>query len=186
MVICRERCGICAPGFSRTAPLRAPHDYGLAIVLLGVADAIVPPDQVAAAARRHLLVSRSVATRRDRQGQGGRGVRARENARGRAGRAGAHVYGLRERARRRAARPAAAPDTGAARRRPRAVAVAIPPPRCQVYLLHGTDDNVVPGDRVHVAGAGLPRSWRPVELLETPLITHAEVDRSSTATPSGG
>ena len=35
---CRARCAICAPASSRTARVRPPHDYGVAIILLGVAD----------------------------------------------------------------------------------------------------------------------------------------------------
>ena len=32
----------------RPPHFRAPHDYGVAVILLGVADRVVPPDQVAA------------------------------------------------------------------------------------------------------------------------------------------
>jgi predicted esterase len=49
-----------------------------------------------------------------------------------------------------------------------------------VYLLHGADDNVVPA----IESTLLAREFRTkgidVHLLETPLITHAEVDRQST------
>ena len=53
-------------------------------------------------------------------------------------------------------------------------------PRCPVYLLHGTDDNVVPAIESTMVAEELRRRGLTVHLLETPLITHAEVDRRST------
>jgi dipeptidyl aminopeptidase/acylaminoacyl peptidase len=50
-----------------------------------------------------------------------------------------------------------------------------------VFLLHGTDDNVVPAIESTLLAQHLRERGVQVELLETPLITHAEVDRSSTA-----
>ena len=47
---------------------RPPHDYGVVIILLGVADRVVPPDQVAGAAERRADVPRSIAPRSLRQG----------------------------------------------------------------------------------------------------------------------
>src|SRR5213079_2162596 len=55
-------------------------------------------------------------------------------------------------------------------------------PAASVYLLHGTEDNVVPAIESTLLGrdlasrAGSP----PVHVLLTPLITHAEVDKAST------
>ena len=43
---CRERCAISARASSRTANRRPPHDYGVVIILLGVADRVVPAEQV--------------------------------------------------------------------------------------------------------------------------------------------
>ncbi len=54
--ISRACCATCARASSRCRPMhrpgtpphfRAPHDYGVAVILLGLADRIVPPDQVA-------------------------------------------------------------------------------------------------------------------------------------------
>jgi len=56
------------------------------------------------------------------------------------------------------------------------------PPSAPVYLLHGTDDNVVPAIESTLLGRDLQARGVRVHVLLTPLITHAEVDRSSTAT----
>jgi fermentation-respiration switch protein FrsA (DUF1100 family) len=50
-----------------------------------------------------------------------------------------------------------------------------------VYLLHGTDDNVVPAIESTLLASWLQHRGRPAHVLLTPLITHAEVDRHSTA-----
>ena len=42
-----------APGIDNAPPVLPPHDYGVAIVALDLADQIVPPDQVGAAPHRH-------------------------------------------------------------------------------------------------------------------------------------
>jgi len=57
-----------------------------------------------------------------------------------------------------------------------------PPPSAPVYLLHGTDDNVVPAIESTLLGGHLQSRGVRVHVLLTPLITHAEVDRSSTTT----
>jgi len=48
-----------------------------------------------------------------------------------------------------------------------------------VFLLHGTDDNVVPAAESVLLARDLRGQGVPVHLLVTPLITHAEVDRAS-------
>jgi dienelactone hydrolase len=49
-----------------------------------------------------------------------------------------------------------------------------------VFLLHGADDNVVPAIESRLLAERL-RGGRPVTLLVSPLITHAEVDQRSSA-----
>jgi predicted esterase len=56
-----------------------------------------------------------------------------------------------------------------------------PLPSAPVYLLHGTDDNVVPAIESTLLAGQLERQHHAVHLLLTPLITHAEVDRAATA-----
>src|SRR5262249_5403341 len=55
-------------------------------------------------------------------------------------------------------------------------------PSAAAYLLHGTDDNVVPAIESTLLGRELQSRGVRVHVLLTPLITHAEVDRTSTAT----
>lgn len=56
-----------------------------------------------------------------------------------------------------------------------------PPPSAPVFLLHGTDDNVIPAVESRLLAGALEGKGVPVQLLATPLITHAEVDRASSA-----
>ena len=56
-----------------------------------------------------------------------------------------------------------------------------PPPAGTVYLLHGTDDNVIPAVESALLAEDLKRRGGRVYQLATPLITHAEVDRTPTA-----
>ena len=53
-------------------------------------------------------------------------------------------------------------------------------PRAPVYLLHGTDDNVIPAVESFLLADTLRGRGVTVHQLATPLITHAEVDRSAT------
>jgi fermentation-respiration switch protein FrsA (DUF1100 family) len=55
------------------------------------------------------------------------------------------------------------------------------PPPFPVYLLHGTDDNVIPAVESALLAETLRQRGARVEQLATPLITHAEVDRSAAA-----
>ena len=56
-----------------------------------------------------------------------------------------------------------------------------PFPAAPVYLLHGTGDNVVPAIESTLLAMQLTRDDHTVHVLLTPLITHAEVDRTATA-----
>ena len=56
-----------------------------------------------------------------------------------------------------------------------------PLPGAPVFLLHGTEDNVVPAIESTLLAGELVTQDREVHVLLTPLITHAEVDRASTA-----
>ena len=52
-------------------------------------------------------------------------------------------------------------------------------PAAPTYLLHGTDDNVIPAVESELLAAELSSRGVHVRQLATPLITHAEVDRSA-------
>jgi dienelactone hydrolase len=167
-------------GIQPDGAVRPPHDYGLAIVLLGVADRVVPPAQVVAlrdAIRSFLEASRLDMVDKPRA--------ALEFAR--ASRLGA---ALDEPARtymgyvnaRDVARlgpillPHVADLGGDAALSP----ARSPAPSVPVYLLHGTGDNVVPAIESTLMARDLDARGGPVHVLLTPLITHAEVDRAPT------
>jgi fermentation-respiration switch protein FrsA (DUF1100 family) len=54
-------------------------------------------------------------------------------------------------------------------------------PAFPVYLLHGTDDNVIPAAESELLAETYRSRGVDVTQLATPLITHAEVDRSAAA-----
>lgn len=54
-------------------------------------------------------------------------------------------------------------------------------PAFPVYLLHGSDDNVIPAVESTLLAETLRARGATVHQLSTPLITHAEVDRSAAA-----
>jgi hypothetical protein len=58
---------------------------------------------------------------------------------------------------------------------------ALSVPAAPIYLLHGSDDNVIPSVETVLLGEYL-QGRAPVVGLLSGLITHAEVDRAPTAT----
>jgi dienelactone hydrolase len=160
---------------------RAPHDYGLAIVLLGAADHVVPAPQVAPL--RASILSYLEASRLD--------MVDKAAAAGEFERAKALALNLDEPARtymgyvnaRDVVRlgPVLLPFMDALGGDPALSPARSRLPSAPVYLLHGTEDNVVPAIESTLLGRDLEKARQPVHVLLTPLITHAEVDRSSTA-----
>lgn len=158
---------------------RAPHDYGVVVILLGVADRLVPPEQVAPL--REALLAYLGASHVDMVDK----PRA------------AHLFAQVEASRTRLPEPAftllgqvIARDVASLGRRllPQVAAMAADPalsaeraplPTAPVYLLHGADDNVIPAIESALLAERLAAARTPVHHLATPLITHAEVDRSA-------
>ena len=160
---------------------RAPHDYGLAIVLLGTADHVVPAPQVAplrAAILSYLEASRldmvdKTAAAREFERAKTLATSLEEPARTYMGYVNARdVVRL---------GPVLLPFMNELGGDPALSPARSPFPAAPVFLLHGTDDNVVPAIESTLLARDLERQHHPVHVLLTPLITHAEVDRSSTA-----
>jgi dienelactone hydrolase len=161
---------------------RQPHDYGLAIVLLGVADKVVPADQVQPL--REAILSFLEASRLD--------MVDKAKAATEFGRAKTLEAALAEPARtymkyvntRDVTRlgPILLPHLSERGGNPALSPSQSTPPDCPVYLLHGTDDNVVPAIESTLLAQDLRARGVTVHALATPLITHAEVDRRPTAT----
>src|SRR5262245_2660155 len=154
---------------------RAPHDYGLAIVLLGAADHVVPSPQVAPL--RAAILSFLEASRLDMVDKA---AAAAEFARAKTleaslaepSRTYMDYVNTRDVVR---LGPVLLPFMEALGSDPALSPARSPLPAAPVYLLHGTDDNVVPAIESTLLGRALKEADHPVHVLLTPLITHAEV-----------
>lgn len=156
--------------------LRPPHDYGVAIILLGVADRLVPADQVA--------------TLRDAIG---RFLRASYLDRVDKRQADDEFAALRALART-LPEPSATLLAYVNNRDVARLGVCLlpyigfygnaaalsvsrsPKPTAPAFLLHGTEDNVIPADESEYLSDDL-RGTTPARLLFTDLVSHAEADR---------
>ena len=156
--------------------LRPPHDYGVVIILLGVADRLVPAEQVQPL--RDAILSFLKATHLDMvdKTQGAAEfARARERAAHLPEPARTFMQWVNERDVARLG-PALLPHVKALGSDAALSPERNPPPRAPVYLLHGADDNVVPASESAVLAEDLGRRGARVSRLATPLITHAAVD----------
>jgi dienelactone hydrolase len=168
-------------GVQPNGEYRPPHDYGVAIILLSVADQVVPPEQVQPL--RTAILTFLEGSRLDLVDK------ARSAAEFQ------HAEAL-------AARLPEPAQTMMRYVNTRDVAhlgpVLLPhvtklgddrtvspsreaAPAAPVYLLHGLDDNVIPAIESSLLADTLRARGIKVHQLATPLITHAEVDRSASA-----
>jgi dienelactone hydrolase len=153
-----------------------PHDYGVVVILLNVADRLVPPEQVEplrAAIRTFLRASHltlSDPKRAEEVFEEARRIQARlpEPA--------ATLVGYVNTRDVAALGPLLLPHVRAFATAPSVSPELSPPPSSPVYLLHGADDTVIPAIEASLLAQAL-RPHTRVHLLATPLITHAEVDR---------
>lgn len=159
-----------------------PHDYGVAVVLLGLADRVVPPDQVEPlreGARLFLEASSLTVTDTTKAEQAFTRARAYEatlpepsrslmaSVNGRAVETlGPILLPVLDKADG-ILHPALSPERSA-------------PPSAPVFLLHGADDTVIPSAETVILAAHL-RGHTEVHALLSGLITHAEVDRAAAA-----
>lgn len=155
---------------------RPPHDYGVAVILLGIADRVVPHSQVAplrAAVQRFLWAShldridKAEATREfdalrdlaatlpEPSATLLRYVNSRDVA---------HLG------------PVLLPYIGYYGGDPALSVSKSPRPSAPVFLLHGTEDNVIPAVESEYLAADL-RGHAPVRLLLSGLVSHAEADQ---------
>jgi dienelactone hydrolase len=157
---------------------RPPHDYGVVIILFGVADRLVPPDELPAlrgAILTFLEASHLDMVDKPRAAETFARARAMEETLPEPSKTLMHYVNTRDVAHlgplllphlaELAGDPALSPERSA-------------PPRAATYLLHGADDNVIPAMESQLLAARLSGSAE-VHLLVTPLITHAEVGRPS-------
>jgi dienelactone hydrolase len=153
-----------------------PHDYGTAVVLLGVLDRLVPADQVEPLRRAILaFMNASELDMVDKAAARPEFARARQLGAALPEPAAWWMRAVNDRdvetagpkllpyALERGSDPALSPDRS-------------PAPDCPVYLLHGADDTVIPPIETTLL-AGYLRPHTEVHALVTPLITHVEVER---------
>jgi dienelactone hydrolase len=161
--------------------VRAPHDYGVAVILVGIADRIVPPDQVEPL--REGIVTFLTASQLDMVDKP-RAAAIFEEARRQAGALREPSASLMKAVNDRDVKglgarllPVLATIEYPASLSPE----ASPPPSAPVYLLHGTDDTVIPSVETLLLAHHLEDTTR-VKTLLSGLITHAELDKDTNAT----
>jgi dienelactone hydrolase len=160
---------------------RPQHDYGLAIVLLGAADRVVPPEQVKPlrdAILSFLEASRLDMVDKEKSALEFEHAKSLEATLAEPSRTYMGYVNARDVKR---LGPILLPHMAALGGDPALSPAQSAPPQCPVYLLHGSDDNVVPAIESTLLAENLRGRGVTVHLLATPLITHAEVDRRSTA-----
>lgn len=161
---------------------RPPHDYGLAIVLLGAADRVVPPAQ--ARPLRDAILTFLDASRLDmvdKTKSAAQFARAKAIETTLAEPARTYMGYVNARDVKRLG-PILLPHMAAAGGDPSLSPSRSAPPVCPVYLLHGADDNVVPAIESVLLARDLRARGARVHQLSTALITHAQVDRTSAMT----
>jgi dienelactone hydrolase len=166
-------------GVQADGKTRPPHDYGVAIITLGVADRIVPADQVQPL--RDTILAFLEASRLDLIDK----ARAQQEF----ARAKTMAAALPQPSQslmtyindRDVARlgPILLPHVAELGGNPALSPSRSSPPSCPIFLLHGTDDNVIPAIESVLLAQDLRSRGVVVHQLATPLITHAEVDRSA-------
>lgn len=154
----------------------APHDYGVAIVLLTVARELVPPTQVAPlteAVRRFLWASYLTRLDQTEATHEFDAVRALESTMPQPASTLLHYVNTRDVAHLGPLlRPYIATYGSAAALSP----ARSPLPSAPVFLLHGRDDNVIPATESERLAERL-RGHAPVRLFVTDLISHADPDQ---------
>ena len=156
---------------------RPPHDYGVAIILLGAADRVVPAQQ--AQPLRDAILTFLDASRLDMVDKArsqAEFARARELATALPEPAATLMGYVNERNVAKLG-PILLPHVEAMADDPALSPSLAAVPSAAVYLLHGADDNVIPAVESELLARELRKRGVAVEKLATPLITHAEVDR---------
>jgi hypothetical protein len=163
--------------------IRPPHDYGVAVVLLGVADQVVPPDQVEPLRQGILtFLTASSLDMIDKARAKVEFTRARDFEQQLPEPARTMLQHVNNRAVDKLS-PVLAPVVEALADRDEHAALSpehAAPPAAAVYLLHGAEDNVIPSVET-VLLTNYLRGKTEVHAVLSGLITHAEVDKSAAA-----
>jgi dienelactone hydrolase len=155
---------------------RPPHDYGVAVILLGIADRLVPPDQVdglRAAVQRFLWASHL--DRADKPGATREFAALRELARTLPEPSSTLLTYVNDRNVAKLG-PRLLPFLDAYGGDAALSPSKSPKPAAPVFLLHGLEDNVIPASESRYLAADLEKTT-PVRLLISGVISHAEADQ---------
>jgi dienelactone hydrolase len=173
-----------APGaVAGTSPhYRAPHDYGVAVILLGIADRMVPPDQVDALRRGiETFLTASQLTLIDMNEAKATFEHSQAIAKT-LPEPSAHLMRYVNDRNTKALGAELLPVLDRIDVYPPALsAERSPSPAAPVYLLHGTEDTVIPAVETRLLADSLHARGTTVHPLLSGLITHAEVDKSAAA-----
>lgn len=154
---------------------RTPHDYGLAVLLLNLADRLVPPAQVPPLTEAVLAFLRaSNLTLHDARQAEEAFARARALQSGLPEPAASLAAAVNARDVERLG-AALLPHVEAFAREDGLSPERSPPPASPVYLLHGEGDAVVPASEAELLARHLEGAGVEVRALRTPLIGHAEL-----------
>jgi dienelactone hydrolase len=154
-----------------------PHDYGVAVILLGIADHVVPPSQVEplrAAVRRFLFAS-ALDSNVDKARAAQEFDALRRLAKTMPEPSATLLRYVNDRDVVHLG-PRLLPYIGLYGNTPGLSVSKSPKPSAPVFLLHGTEDNVIPAIESEYLADDL-RGHAPVRLLLSGLISHAEADR---------
>jgi hypothetical protein len=163
---------------------RPPHDYGVAVICYGLADqGIVPPDQVVPLRKGieiFLLASQLTLVSIDQANA--MFQRARDYAKTLPEPAASYMTYVNDRNVKKLG-PALVPYLSALGADSPALSAdrAPSPPTAPVFLLHGSEDTVIPPAESVILAGYLRGKDADVRLLLSELITHAEIDRTAAA-----
>jgi hypothetical protein len=162
---------------SDTPFIRPPHDYGVAVILLGTADRLVPHAQAAAlkaAVYRYLLAS-ALDTNVDKEGATREFEALKALARTLAEPSKTLLRHVNDRDVVHLG-PRLLPYVGTSGGDPALSVSKSPKPTVPVFILHGIEDNVIPSIEAAYLTSDL-RGHAPVRVLLSGLISHAEADQ---------
>jgi dienelactone hydrolase len=160
--------------------VRPPHDYGVAVILVGIADRVVPPEQVEPL--RHGIITFLTASQVDPVDKP-RAAAIFADARRLAAALPEPAAGLMQAVNDRDVKGLGARLLPTLERIQYPASLSpeeSPPPSAPVYLLHGTDDTVIPSVETLLLAEHLEHKTK-VKTLLSGLITHAEVDKTAAA-----
>ncbi len=167
------------PASSDGAHVVPPHDYGVAIILLDLANRLVPPGQVEPLQNAILtFLHASHLALFDQKQAEETFARARALVRALPEPAATLMHYVNDRAVNKLG-PLLLPYVVEMGRAPALSPDRSPAPTAPVFLLHGTDDNVIPSaETLWLAEYLRPKT--DVHVLLSSLISHADVDRAAT------